>query len=92
MTNITGSMQTKVSTTLERETSTGGREIKAALIRTKGGPFDFETLHLEGPRVDEVLVRIVATGICQTDAHVRNQEYQTPLPAVIGHEGPGVVE
>ena len=85
-------MPTKVSNTLERETSTGSREIKASLIRTKGGPFEFETLHLEGSRVDEVLVRIVATGICQTDAHVRDQEYQTPLPAVFGHEGAGVVE
>lgn len=74
------------------KTGTKGREIKAALVRRKGGPFELETLHLEAPRVDEVLVRIVATGVCQTDAHVRDQEYQTPLPAVFGHEGAGVVE
>jgi aryl-alcohol dehydrogenase len=37
-------------------------------------------------------VRIVATGICQTDLHVRDQEYPVPLPAVLGHEGAGVVE
>ncbi len=79
---------------LEAECETGKkvREIKAALVRKKGGPFEFETLHFEAARVDEVLVRIVATGICQTDAHVRDQEYQAPLPAVFGHEGAGVVE
>jgi aryl-alcohol dehydrogenase len=59
------------------------REIKAALVRKKGDPFELGTLHLEPPRVDEVLVRIVATGICQTDAHVRDQEYQTPLAKAI---------
>jgi hypothetical protein len=86
-------MPTKVSNTLDAAYETGTkREIKAAVIRTKSGPFEFETLHLDAPRVDEVLVRIVATGICQTDAHVRDQEYQTPLPAVFGHEGAGVVE
>jgi len=62
------------------------REIKAALVHKTGDPFEIGTLHLEAPRVDEVLVRIVATGICQTDAHVRDQEYQTPLLCVL-HAG-----
>ena len=39
------------------------REIKAAVIRKKGGPFRIETLALEEPRADEVLIRIVATGM-----------------------------
>ena len=38
------------------------REIRAAVVRAKGGPFEIETLTLEAPRRDEVLVRMVATG------------------------------
>jgi aryl-alcohol dehydrogenase len=71
---------------------TESRKIKAAVVRTKGGPFEMETLQLEEPRMDEVLIRIVATGVCQTDAHVRDQAYAVPLPVVLGHEGAGVVE
>ncbi|KPI04018.1 Aryl-alcohol dehydrogenase [Actinobacteria bacterium OK074] len=37
-------------------------------------------------------VRLVATGVCHTDAIVRDQWYPTPLPAVLGHEGAGIVE
>jgi aryl-alcohol dehydrogenase len=87
-------MQTKVSNTLEAACASGSkvREIKAALVRRKGGPFELETLHLEAPRVDELLVRIVATGVCQRDAHARDQAYPVPLPAVLGHEGAGVVK
>jgi len=66
--------------------------IRAAVIEEKAGPFVFRDLELEDPRPEEVLVRIVATGLCQTDLHVRNQELPVPLPAVLGHEGAGVVE
>jgi len=38
------------------------------------------------------LVRIVAVGICHTDAIVRDQYYPFPLPGVLGHEGAGIVE
>lgn len=68
------------------------REIKAAVVRKKGGPFQIETLNLEAPRPDEVLVRIVATGMCHTDMVARDQLYDVPLPVVLGHEGAGVVE
>ena len=68
------------------------REIKAAVVRKKGGPFQIETLSLEEPRPDEVLVRIVATGMCHTDMVARDQLYTVPLPVVLGHEGAGVVE
>jgi Zn-dependent alcohol dehydrogenase len=55
------------------------QEIKAAVVRQNGGPFTIETLHLPDPREDEVLVRIEAAGICQTDAHARDQAYPVPL-------------
>lgn len=66
--------------------------IRAAVVERKSGPFVFRELELDDPRPDEILVRIVATGVCQTDAHIRNQSYQTPLPIILGHEGAGVVE
>ena len=40
----------------------------------------------------EVLVRIAGVGVCHTDIVVRDQYFPTPLPAVLGHEGSGVVE
>ncbi len=75
------------------DTASKRTSIRAAVVREKGGPFRFEELELDNRlRPDEVLVRIVASGVCQTDAHARNQEYPVPLPLVLGHEGAGVVE
>jgi aryl-alcohol dehydrogenase len=67
-------------------------KIKAAVIEAEDQPFMLEDVDLDEPRADEVLVRIVAAGICQTDAHVVHQTLPTPLPAVLGHEGAGIVE
>ncbi|WCT73770.1 NAD(P)-dependent alcohol dehydrogenase [Sphingomonas naphthae] len=67
-------------------------KISAAVVREAGAPFAIETLSLEEPRADEVRVRIVATGLCHTDLVVRDQVLPTPLPAVLGHEGAGIVE
>ena len=67
------------------------REVTAAVVREKG-TFVLETAELEDPRDDEVLVRIVAAGLCHTDLVVRDQVYPVPLPVVLGHEGAGVVE
>ena len=76
--------------TTMRNTQT--REIKAAVVRKKGGPFQIETLTVDEPRPDEVLIRVVATGMCHTDMVARDQLYTVPLPIVLGHEGAGVVE
>ncbi len=67
-------------------------QIKAAVVREKGGPFNVETLTLEGPRRDEVLVKVVATGLCHTDMVARDKGYPVPHPIVLGHEGAGIVE
>lgn len=67
-------------------------EVQAAVTREKGGLFQVENLKLDAPRPDEVLVRIIATGVCHTDMVVRDQDYAVPLPMVLGHEGAGVVE
>jgi aryl-alcohol dehydrogenase len=67
-------------------------KITAAVTRAKSQPFTVEELELEEPRPNEVLVRVVGAGVCHTDLVVRDQYYPTPLPAVLGHEGAGVVE
>lgn len=65
---------------------------KAAVVRQKGGPFEIETVDIAPPRHDEVLVRVVATGMCHTDMVARDQIYPVPQPVILGHEGAGVVE
>ncbi len=67
-------------------------DIQAAVVRTQGGPFTIEPMTIEEPRAGEVLVRIAGVGVCHTDLVVRDQYFPTPLPAVLGHEGSGVVE
>ena len=67
-------------------------QVTAAVAREKARPFVIEQLELEEPRPDEILVRVVGAGVCHTDLIVRDQWYPVPLPAVLGHEGSGVVE
>jgi aryl-alcohol dehydrogenase len=67
------------------------RIIQAAVLRT-GGKLTIESLELEGPREDEVLVRIVASGICHTDISFVDGWGWPADPVVLGHEGAGVVE
>jgi aryl-alcohol dehydrogenase len=66
--------------------------VSAAVLRKVGDPLRFEQLTLEEPRADEILVRMVASGICQTDAHVRRGHIPASVPIVLGHEGAGIVE
>lgn len=65
---------------------------KAAITKGQGEPFHIDTVRIDEPKPGEVLVRIVAAGICHTDLIVRDQYYPVPLPAVLGHEGSGIVE
>lgn len=67
-------------------------EIQAAVTESKGAPFEIRQLELGELQPGEVLVRVVACGICHTDLIIRDQWYPVPLPAVLGHEGAGVVE
>lgn len=66
--------------------------ITAAVVREKFGAFSIEQLELTDPRPDELLVKIVASGMCQTDIHGRDGYFNSPYPAVYGHEGAGIVE
>jgi len=67
-------------------------EIEGAVVFEKAGRFCTEQLSLSDPLETEVLVRIVATGICHTDLAARDQHIPVPLPGVFGHEGAGIVE
>jgi aryl-alcohol dehydrogenase len=64
----------------------------AAVARSAKTPFVLESIHVLEPRSNEVLVRLIATGMCHTDLAVREGELPTPLPVVLGHEGAGIVE
>ncbi|MGO2278140.1 MULTISPECIES: NAD(P)-dependent alcohol dehydrogenase [unclassified Psychrobacter] len=64
----------------------------AAVIRQKGGPFQIEQVKTATIQDDEVLVRVVATGMCHTDMIARDQVFPVPHPIVLGHEGSGIIE
>lgn len=66
-------------------------KITAAVVREKGKPFQFEEIDLKPPAEGEVLVKISASGVCHTDEVAQLQMIPVPLPAVLGHEGCGVV-
>ena len=67
-------------------------DITAAVVPEKFKGFEIRKVVLNDPRPDEVVVRIVASGMCQTDLHARDGYYPTlKYPAVFGHEGAGVV-
>ncbi|MFV8817893.1 NAD(P)-dependent alcohol dehydrogenase [Haliea sp. E17] len=67
------------------------KEIQAAVLWPGKRDLALEQLAIEAPREGEVLVRVVATGICHTDMVLRDAGI-TPRPVVLGHEGAGVVE
>ncbi len=67
-------------------------EIRAAVTHETSAEFKIEPVQLSDPKDHEVLVRIVGAGICHTDLAARDQHLPFPLPAVLGHEGAGVVE
>lgn len=64
----------------------------AAVATAAHAPFVMRQLDLEIPRPDEVLVRIKGVGLCHTDLIARDQFIPISLPAVLGHEGAGIVE
>ncbi len=66
-------------------------EIQAAVVNRKGDEFKIEPVKLAEPQQDEVLIQIVASGVCHTDAVARDMGL-TPFPVVLGHEGSGIVQ
>jgi aryl-alcohol dehydrogenase len=64
---------------------------QAAVIDAPGAPFRLEEVELDGPRPNELLVRVTSAGICHTDLTIAAGHIPFPLPGVLGHEGTGVV-
>ena len=68
-------------------------EIKAAVAHEANKPLQIEMVELEGPKAGEVLVEIKATGVCHTDEFtLSGADPEGLFPAVLGHEGAGVVD
>ena len=67
-------------------------KVRAAVARKAGEKLSLETVDLDGPREGEVLVEIKATGICHTDEYtLSGADPEGLFPAILGHEGAGVV-
>ncbi|MGM7669714.1 NAD(P)-dependent alcohol dehydrogenase [Microbacterium sp. A93] len=65
---------------------------RAAVATAPQADLEIREVELDAPRPDELQVKVVASGVCHTDAIIRDQWYPVPLPAVLGHEGAGIVE
>ncbi|MBZ4411052.1 NAD(P)-dependent alcohol dehydrogenase [Myxococcus faecalis] len=66
--------------------------VRAAVLREVNAPFVLEEVELDAPRQGELRVRVHASGICHTDLSYRAGQGRFAFPAVLGHEGAGVVE
>ncbi|MBI1188396.1 MAG: alcohol dehydrogenase catalytic domain-containing protein, partial [Alphaproteobacteria bacterium] len=65
---------------------------KAALAVAPNQPLEIVELDLDGPRAGEVLVEVMATGVCHTDAYtLEGKDSEGVFPSVLGHEGAGIV-
>jgi S-(hydroxymethyl)glutathione dehydrogenase/alcohol dehydrogenase len=66
---------------------------RAAIAWEPGKPLEIDEVELSDPKVGEVLVRIVATGVCHTDAYtLSGKDPEGIFPTILGHEGGGIVE
>ena len=66
---------------------------RAAIAWAAGQPLEIDEVEVAGPKAGEVLVRMVATGVCHTDAYtLSGRDPEGVFPAILGHEGGGIVE
>jgi S-(hydroxymethyl)glutathione dehydrogenase/alcohol dehydrogenase len=65
---------------------------RAAIATQAGKPLEIELVDLEGPKAGEVLIEVMATGVCHTDAFtLSGDDPEGAFPAILGHEGAGIV-
>ncbi|XP_055468097.1 alcohol dehydrogenase 1-like, partial [Psammomys obesus] len=65
---------------------------RAAIAWTANAPMSIEKIEVDPPKAGEVRIKIISSGICGTDNHILEGKNKVPLPAILGHEGAGVVE
>lgn len=65
---------------------------KAAVAWTANAPLSIEEVQVDPPKAGEVRIKIISAGICGTDNHILEGKNKVPLPAILGHEGAGIVE
>jgi S-(hydroxymethyl)glutathione dehydrogenase / alcohol dehydrogenase len=70
----------------------GGMHMKAAIFHGPHQPLTTEQVEIDDPIDHEVVVRVVASGVCHSDLHFIDGLYEFPSPAILGHEAAGIVE
>src|SRR5512144_970842 len=71
----------------------GMLEARGVVIHAAGAPAHIEPIVVDAPGPNEVLVRVVANGVCHSDLWaIANGNWGAPFPMLLGHEGAGVVE
>jgi S-(hydroxymethyl)mycothiol dehydrogenase len=69
------------------------RDARGVVVRGRGAPARIEPIKVDEPQSGEVLVRIVANGVCHSDLWaIQNGNWGSPFPMLLGHEGAGIVE
>src|SRR2546426_7980956 len=66
--------------------------MKAAILYKANTPLEVVDVQQQGPQAGEARVKVMAAGICHSDWHIMNGDWQVPLPMVLGHEAAGIVE
>lgn len=65
---------------------------RAAVAWTTNAPLSIEEVEVDPPKAGEVRIKIISSGVCGTDNHILEGKDKMPLPAILGHEGAGLVE
>ena len=66
--------------------------MKAAVLYKPNTPLEVVELQQQGPQAGEARVKVMSAGVCHSDWHIMNGDWQLPLPMVLGHEAAGIVE
>ncbi len=66
--------------------------MKAAILRAARTPMMIEAVELDGPRPEEVRIRVAASGLCHSDYHIISGDMGSAFPIVLGHEASGIIE
>ena len=68
-----------------------GMRTRAAVLHECNTPLSLEEVELEAPKANEVMVKMVSSGVCHSDLHIVQGHIPVNLPIICGHEGAGIV-